>query len=121
MKGCSMGWWKEDRLTLGDEPFDICQCALQQMIGKYEHHVGRPPTLQEVLVYIRHALNTAGADAMPDLETSEVQSINIKSRKTPKHQTYGVGDYFAIPLGGQFAYGRYVHDGGGGLVEIYEL
>jgi hypothetical protein len=116
-----MGWWEEEELTLGDEPFDICQCALQRMIGKYEEHVGRPPRLQEVLVYLRHALNTAGADAMPDLESIEVQSLNVKSRKTPRHQTCSVGDYFAIPLGGEFAYGRYIHESGGALVEIYEL
>jgi hypothetical protein len=94
---------------------------LQQLISKYERHVGRPPTLQEVLVYIRHALNTAGADALPDLESIEVQSISIKSRKTPKRQSYGIGAYFAIPLDGEFAYGRYVHDSAGALVEIYEL
>jgi hypothetical protein len=116
-----MGWWEEEGLTLGDEPFDICRCALQQIISKYEHHVGRPPTLQEVLVYIKHALNTAGADALPDLESIEVQSVNIKSRKTPKRQSYDVGDYFAIPLDGEFAYGRYVHTSAGALVEIYEL
>jgi hypothetical protein len=116
-----MGWWKEDGLTLGDEPFDICQWALRQIIVKYEHHVGRPPTLQEVLVYVRHALNTVGADSMPDLESSEVQSINIKSKKTPKRQSYELGDYFAIPLDGEFAYGRYVHKSVDALVEIYEL
>ena len=116
-----MGWWDEDELTLGDEPFDICRCALQQIISKYEHHVHRPPTLQEVLVYFRHALNTAGADALPDLESIEVQSISIKSRKTPKRQNYAIGDYFAIPLDGEFAYGRYVHDSADALVEIYEL
>jgi hypothetical protein len=116
-----MGWWEEEELTLGDEPFDICQCALRQTIVKYEHHVGRPPTLQEVLVYVRHALNTVGAESMPDLESIEVQSINIKSKKTPKRQSYDLGDYFAIPLDGEFAYGRYVHKSVDALVEIYEL
>lgn len=116
-----MGWWEEGKLTLGDEPFDICQCALQQIINKYQHHVGRPPKLPEVLAYMKHALNTAGAAAMPDLDSREVQSISVKTRKTPKHQAYNVGDYFAIPLGGEFAYGRYVHDSGGALVEIFGL
>jgi hypothetical protein len=116
-----MGWWEEEELTLGDEPFDICKYALQQIISKYEHHVDRPPTLQEVLVYIKHALNTVGADALPDLENIEVQSVNIKSKTTPKRQSYEIGDYFAIPLDGEFAYGRYVHLSADALVEIYEL
>jgi hypothetical protein len=116
-----MGWWEEEGLTLGDEPFSICQCALQQVVSKYEHHVGRPPTLPEVLLYIRHALNTVGTDSMPDLGSIEVQSVSIKSKKTPKRQNYKVGDYFAIPLDREFAYGRIVHHSAELLVEIYEL
>lgn len=116
-----MGWWEEDGLTQGDEPFDICQWAFKQIISKYQHHIGRPPSLPELLVYLRHALNTVGADAMPDLENIEVTSITIKSKKTPKRQNYGIGDYFAIPLDGEFAYGRIVHESADMLVEIYEL
>ena len=116
-----MGWWEEDELTLGDEPFDISLCALQQIVSKYEHHIGRSPTLQEVLLYFKHALNAVGTDKMPELKSMEVTSLAVKSKKTPKRQSYSIGDYFAIPLDGEFAYGRIVHESADMLVEIYDL
>lgn len=121
-----MGWWEEklkkETLTLGDEPLDRVVHALEEICRLYEEEVGRKPTLEEFRQTLLRPLAVDPSRYFSDLETQTIGDVVFRLRKIPKRQAFAVGDYFAIPLDGDYYYGRILqHWACDHLVEVYGL
>lgn len=103
-----MGWWEtevsEKKLIIGDEPLDLAHDLLSKITQSYQEDLDRKPLLEEVLMVVELAFRFHLDEYVSDCEDKELVAIRAKTKKRSKHQSYKVGDIFAIPLK-EFGYG----------------
>lgn len=105
-----MGWWDSDKtpgVILGDDPLDETFRYLEGLVGLYEEHLHRRPTVEEVRCLLEVSLRTNGRLVLHDFDDRAVTAVKIDTAKKPKDQPYEAGDFFTIPLGdGKYAIAR---------------
>ncbi|HYV39885.1 MAG TPA: Imm26 family immunity protein [Gemmataceae bacterium] len=121
-----MGWWKDHwdkkKIEVGDEPIDLIHEMLRAFANSYAEDMGRKPVTREFLFCLFNAMQTSGRDMFGDLESQEVVSVNLTTKKATKIQDFEIGDYFTVPLKQEFAFGRIIgHDAAGSVIEIFRL
>ncbi|SEN51819.1 Imm26 family immunity protein [Lihuaxuella thermophila] len=119
-----MGFWEEttkenNRLLIGDEPFDILIDAFQELSNVYLEDAGRKPTSEELGKLIALALDSMNFECLSDMEGFTLSECKIKKKKVKKIK-YKPGDLFAIPLndGEVYGYGM-VCTGGKPMEDVY--
>jgi hypothetical protein len=110
-----MGWWKEDDLTIGDEPIDRLAHTLEAIRREYHDEFAREPTHAEVARVTEIALR-AVLDAASDNVRIEA-AVRIRA-KPMKKQRVSVGDVFVIRLK-KCHYGRVIKQSALTQVEFY--
>ena len=109
-----MGWWSieqaDTELLQGDEPYDLMDEALIQIVQSYQQDWDRKPTLAEIVKTVEVVLGS-NLEAYTSEEALELTKFEVRTKKRRKSQPFQVGDFFTIPLGnGQYGFGRILSD-----------
>jgi hypothetical protein len=120
-----MGWFESEKYPnalVGDEPLDLVGRFLEEFRAAYLDGPERMPTVADLEASLAIVLGAVGGKWFEDLEGRQVVKLKLQTKRAAKHQTWTIGDIFAIPLtAGDFVFGRYIYDKGpeGGMIEVY--